>query len=85
MSHRNSKIKMRHLTIAHMPMNITVVIGQVSPDCRLSQEPDGIGDADQQIVHSLSLSSQLPDIKKSSHILLSQIASMCRGCRDGLD
>ena len=47
MSHRNSKIKMRHLTIAHMPMNITVVIGQVSPDCRLSQEPDGIGDADQ--------------------------------------
>ena len=83
MSHRNSKIKMRHLTIAHMPMNITVVIGQVSPDCRLSQEPDGIGD--QQIVHSLSLSSQLPDIKKSSHILLSEIASMCPGCRDVLD
>ena len=41
--------------------------------------------ADQQIVHSLSLTSQLPDIKKSSHILLSQIASMCRGSRDGLD
>ena len=49
------KIEMRHLTVAHMPMPMNIAAyfcgdwdkRVLSTDCRLSQEPDGIGDADQ--------------------------------------